>query len=429
MYIFIKLISFPTFHLSMKPYIISLFLSVLTTIVVYGQSTDLSSDELFSRARTSAFDSKDYPKAIELIKQAIDQSPDYTDLHVFLGRLYTWSDKIDSASYVFDNLHSKKVKVEDFYLAYGYLLYWNNVNEKAQQIIDEGIKEHPSSEDLLLLHARYNYGIKSYQEAEKSVNRLLEINPKNTDANSLAQNLKSYTAKNAISINYDFTHFDKQFEDNWHILGIGYKRATSFGSILFKANYANKFADNGLQFEIEAYPRINKIFYLYVGAGYSDNVGIFPKYRTGISVYANLPNSFEGEIGYRQLNFSNNIWLYTASIGKYYQNLWFNLRTYLSPDSENISHSYTGTVRYYLKGANDYLGFQIGTGISPEENRNNLLIENSFKLKTYKIGANYNFSIQKRNLLNISATYFNQEYKPLEKGNQYDLSIGYSRIF
>lgn len=93
------------------------------------------------------------------------------------------------------------MKDEDFYLAYGYLLYWNNINHKAQSIINEGLIEHPTSEDILLLHSKFNYGIKNYQEAENSVNRLLEINPKNTDANSLAQNLKSYTAKNAISIN------------------------------------------------------------------------------------------------------------------------------------------------------------------------------------------------------------------------------------
>lgn len=413
----------------MKPYIISLILSVLSTIALYGQSDDLTSDELFTHARAAAFESKDYSKAIGLIKEAIQKSPDYADLHIFLGRLYTWSDKIDSATYVFVNMHNKNVKAEDFYLAYGYMLYWNNINQKAAKIINEGLQEHPSSEDLLVLHSKFNYGIKQYGEADKSVTRLLQINPKNTEANSLAQNLKDYTAKNAVSIQYDFTHFDKQFADDWHIVGLSYKRATSLGSIIFKANYANKFADNGVQFELEAYPRISKMFYLYVGAGYSENVGIFSKYRTGVSLFANLPNSFEGEIGYRQLYFSNNIWLYTASIGKYYQNLWFNLRTYLSPGQNNISHSYTGTVRYYLKGANDYIGFQAGTGISPEENRNNLFMEDAFKLKTYKIGANYNFSVQKRNLINISATYFNQEYRPAEKGNQYDFSIGYSRIF
>src|SRR5690606_12252623 len=136
-----------------------------------------------------------------------------------------------------------------------------------------------------------------------------------------------------------------------------------------------------------------KTFYLYVAAGYSDNVGLFPKYRTGVSIYANLPKSFEAEAGYRQLHFSNDIWMYTLSVGKYYKDFWFNLRTYLTPDSNNISHSYTGTVRYYTKGKDDYFAFMAGTGISPEENRNNLLNNETFKLKTFKIGAEYNVSV------------------------------------
>ena len=90
--------------------------------------------------------------------------------------------------------------------------------------------------------------------------------------------------------------------------------------------------------------------------------------------------------------------MYTAAVGKYYKNFWFNLRTYITPDSNNISHSYTGTVRYYTKGAQDYFAFQIGTGISPEEYRNNLLENETFKFKTFKIGAEYNFSYRSVNL-------------------------------
>jgi YaiO family outer membrane protein len=121
--------------------------------------------------------------------------------------------------------------------------------------------------------------------------------------------------------------------------------------------------------------------------------------------------------------------MYTASVGKYYQNFWFNLRTYLTPGEKNISQSYTGTVRYYTKGANDYFGFSAGTGLSPEENRNNLLDNASYKLKTFKVGAEYNFSVKQSNLFSISGTYYNQEFRPKERGNQLDIILGYIRKF
>lgn len=394
-----------------------------------GQETALTADELFAKARIQAFDQKNYAEAIKTSKQALQQAPDYTDISIFLGRLYTWSDQIDSARAIFEILNAQNARDEDLYLAYASLEYWNDKSSKAIMLVDKGLSLHPTSQDLLLLKTKINYSSNAYESAEKSIDDLLKINPKHSEARALAKSIQEYTAKNAIGLNYNFVNFDKQFDDNWHIVALSYKRATPLGSVIFKTNFANKFADNGLQFEVEAYPRLSKIFYLYVAAGYSNNVGIFPKYRSGVSLYANLPHSFEGELGYRQLYFSDNIWMYTASIGKYYQNLWFNLKTYITPSQENISQSYAGTIRYYTKGANDYVGFLIGTGLSPEENRNNLLDNSIYKLKTFKIGAEYNFSLNRTNLFSLSSTYYNQEFRPNEKGNQIDITVGYIKTF
>lgn len=402
-------------------------LLLLLPFNAYSQQ-DLSSDELFVKARTAAFDEKDYTKSIELAKQALQKSPNYTDISVFLGRVYTWNKDIEAARAVFEDLGKRDVRDEDYFIAYASLEYWNDNNAKAVEITDKGLTYHPQSEALWLLKARAYYSDQKYTESEEAIKSLLAINPKNTEAISLAVKINDLAAKNAISVTYNYSHFDKQFSDDWHIASVGYKRVTPIGSVILRGNYANKFAENGTQIELEAYPRLSKMFYLYVGAAYSNDVGIFPKYRTGVSVNANLPHSFEAEIGYRQLYFSNNIWMYTASVGKYYKNFWFNIRTYITPDNKNISHSYTGTVRYYTKSAQDYFAFQIGTGISPEESRNNLLENETFKLKTFKVGAEYNFSI-KKNLFSVGTMYFNQEYRPNEKGNQFDITLGYTRKF
>lgn len=388
-----------------------------------------STDELFSKAREQAFEKKNYPEAIKLTKEALQKSPDYTDISVFLGRLYTWSDQIDSARMVFKRLDERHVENEDFYLAYASLEYWNDQPQQALAIVDKGLTYSPNSEDLLYLKARIDYSEDKYEDADKTLSRLLALNTKHTEGRALAKRIQEYTSKNALGLSYNFSHFDKQFEDNWHIISASYRRRTAIGSVIFKTNYANKFASNGLQFELEAYPRISKMFYMYVGAGYSNHVGIFPNYRSGASLYANLPKSFEGELGFRQLYFSSNLFMYTASVGKYYQNYWFNLRTFITPADKNVSHSYTGTVRYYTGGANDYLSFMAGTGISPDDSRSYLLGDRTYKLKTFKVGAEYNFSIKRTNLFSIGSTYFNQEYKVNEKGNQIDFSVSYTKTF
>ncbi|CAD0218677.1 YaiO family outer membrane beta-barrel protein [Chryseobacterium sp. D764] len=410
----------------MKRYSTFLF-ALLFPITMYSQQ-NLSADELFLKARTAAFEQKDYPASIALAKEALEKAPNYTDISVFLGRLYTWNKDLVSARAIFEELGKREIQDEDYFLAYASLEYWNDQNTKAIEIIDKGLSYHAKSETLLLLKAKVYFGKDNYEEADKAVSTLLFINPKNTEARALAVRINELTSKNAIGIVYNYSHFDKQFDNDWHIVGVSYKRVTPIGSVIVRGNYANKFAEGGTQIELEAYPRLSKMFYLYVGGGYSDDVGLFPKYRTGVSLNANLPHSFEAELGYRQLYFSSSIWMYTAAIGKYYKNFWFNLRTYITPDSKNISHSYTGTVRYYTKGAQDYFAFQIGTGISPEENRNNLLENETFKLKTFKIGGEYNFSYHS-NLFSVGTMYYNQEYRPGEKGNQFDITLGYTRKF
>lgn len=402
-------------------------LALLFPVTMYGQQ-NLTADELFAKARTTAFEQKDYTTSIALAKEALEKAPNYTDISVFLGRLYTWNKDLASARAVFEDLGKRGVQDEDYFLAYSSLEYWNDQNTKAIEIIDKGLSYHPKSEALLLLKAKVYFGMDHYEEADQAVKTLLSINPKNTEARALAVRINDLSSKNAVGIVYNYSHFDKQFDDDWHIVGVSYKRVTPIGSVILRGNYANKFAQGGTQIELEAYPRLSKMFYLYVGGGYSDDVGLFPKYRTGVSLNANLPHSFEAELGYRQLYFSNSIWMYTAAVGKYYKNFWFNLRTYITPDSKNISHSYTATVRYYTKSAQDYFAFQIGTGISPEENRNNLLENETFKLKTFKVGAEYNFSYR-TNLFSVGTMYYNQEFRPGEKGNQFDITLGYTRKF
>lgn len=405
----------------------SFLLLLLLPLTMNGQQ-NLTADELFAKARTTAFEQKDYATSITLAKEALEKSTDYTDISIFLGRLYTWTKDLSSARAVFEELGKKEVKDEDYFLAYASLEYWNDQNAKAIEIIDKGLSYHPQSEALWLLKAKVYSGNNEYTEAEKVLDSLLSLNPKNTEARALASKIKELSSKNAVGIIYNYSHFDKQFDHDWHIVGLSYKRVTSLGSVILRGNYANKFGQGGTQIELEAYPRLSKMFYLYVGGGYSDDVGLFPKYRTGVSLNANLPHSFEAELGYRQLYFSNSIWMYTAAVGKYYKNFWFNLRTYITPDSKNISHSYTGTVRYYTKGAQDYFAFQIGTGISPEEYRNNLLENETFKLKTFKVGAEYNFSFR-THLFSVGTMYYNQEFRPDEKGNQFDITLGYTRKF
>ena len=148
---------------------------------------------------------------------------------------------------------------------------------------------------------------------------ILRTDPKNTAARAISQRIRENSSKNKIGLSYDFVHFDEQFSDPWQLASFDYGRQTKFGSVSARINYANRFKSEGLQFEVDAYPKLSPMFYTYVSGGYSTD-GIFPNYRAGFSLYANLPASFEADAGFRLLRFDDNTWSYTLALGKYYKN-------------------------------------------------------------------------------------------------------------
>jgi len=407
-----------------------LFLFVCSIKMVSAQN-GLSSDELFQQARKAAFDQKDYTKAVALSKQALAKSPDYSDIRVFLGRVYTWTDKTDSARAEFNMVLSKHPDNEDAAFAYGSLEYWNNNSPKALQLVQDGLKSHPQSKDLLLLKAKVLNDLKRFSEANTTLDTLIKQDPTNSDARALAARVRDNSSVNKIGITYDYIHFDKQFNAPWQLASIEYGRQTGMGSIIGFINYANRFNTNGVQYEIDAYPHISKTFYAYVSGGYSGDVGVFPQSRAGFSLYANLPSSFEGEVGFRYLHFTGDTWIYTASVGKYIGNFWLNFRTYLTPSNSSISQSYSVHVRYYTGGADDYLSLGVGTGISPDDPKDiNLLnSSNNYKLTSNNVSAALYHSFKRLNVFFITASLDNQEYKFDTRGNQLDIGVGYLRRF
>lgn len=414
-----------------------LFLCVFSLTTGFAQDT-LSSDELFINARTAAFDEDDYPKAIRITKQALEISPDYADIRIFLGRLYTWTDEVALARQEFNRVIQTNPGYEDAHLAYGYLEYWNDNDEKALEIIQLGIEKNPKSKGLLMLKAKILDNMERFAEANETLDEILLFAPNFSEARAFSQKIKDLSSKNQIGVNYDFVYFDERFSDPWHLASISYGRSTSLGSITGRLNYANRFTNNGVQFEVDAYPRISNTFYTYVSGGISEKGGIFPRYRAGFSLYANLPKSFEADAGFRFLSFSEATWIYTASIGKYYSNYWFNLRTYLTPSNKAISKSISLNIRYYLAGADDYLSFGIGTGLSPDNpenyflfDENNELIGSSKaeKLNSTNISLGYRKSFKRTNVFSIKVGAENQEYKLDEKGYQLSIGVGYNKRF
>jgi YaiO family outer membrane protein len=408
-----------------------LFVFLLLAIGLNASAQDIdttSSDGLFQAARKAAFDGKNYELAKHYLYKALSISPDYADLKIFLGRIHTWTDQKDSARYYFSSVLKTKPDYEDASVGYADLEYWNDNNQKALTIVDSGLIYHPNSVDLLVRKAKIQDVMRDYAGADRTIQKIFSIDKNNTEARSLATRVKEQSTKNKFGISYDFVYFDRQFSDPWHLSSFEYTRQTGIGSVTARINYANRFKEGRFQYEMDAYPRLSKTFYSYINVGYSETPGVFPKWRGGFSLYANLPKSFEADLGFRYLYFSGDpAWIYTGSVGKYYKSWWFNLRAYLTPAtySNAVSTSFSGTARYYYGGADDWFGFSAGYGISPDDRVNSIQFATNQQLVSYKAGAAFKKKVSRFSVIGTDINWMNQEYLPDTNGNQYQFSISW----
>lgn len=404
-------------------------ISLIAISAITKGQRQLTSDELFKAARIAAFEEKDDNKAKQLAMLALTQSPKYSEIEVFLGRLYSWNKQYDTALYHFQKVLIYAPANEEASIAYTDLEYWNDNYNKALSVCNNGLVANPASADLWLRKAKILNALKQYTAASVITDKLLKLNKHNTAALALASSLKDVAIANKIGVSYDYTYFDKQFSQPWHLASIGYSRYTKMGTVSANVNYAQRFGNSGWQGELDAYPRISKTFYGYVSFGYSPGKTVFPKYRAGFSLYANLPRSYEAEVGIRYLNFGTSTYVYTAYIGKYYSNFLFGARTYVTPGAAGASQSYGLLTRYYFKGADDYVGLAVGSGISPDDRTTSIQYNNKNRLTSRQASLAFNHSIAKVNIISLKAGCISQQYKADETGTQLNISIGLQRRF
>ncbi len=388
-----------------------------------------NADELYTAARKAAFEDKDYTQAISYCNKALELAPGYTEIILFKARLLAWNKQPDSARVYYNKALRQKPAMEEAYIALADFEYWNHNDSLVIPILDSGLHYNPQSASLLLRKAKAYDRARAYRNAIMLTDSVLALDRNNTEARALSQKLRDAVSKNSIGLKYDYVTFDKQFPDPWHLININYTRQTRLGPATLNVNYANRFGKKGLQLEAEAYPRISKTFYTYIDLGYSADVGIFPKWRGGFSLYANLPAAFEAEAGIRYLYFTENKLLYTLYAGKYLGSFLVGARTYLTPTSSTISQSYSILGRYYYRSADEYIGLEAGYGISPDERAIAYLLNTGYKFTTYRAGIDFRYAIRKASIITFNASVINQEYLPGTKGNQFQAGVGYIHRF
>ncbi len=395
--------------------------SYLVLLLFFCSLSSLSAqgvDELFAQARTKAF-AGEREAARELCSQILDKSPNYHDVRILLGRTYAWDKQYEAGRIALQQVLDNKPSYKDAIHALSDLELWAGNQKQSLEVLNNGLAHHPTAIDLLLKKGKLQVKLEERKGAIKTYKKILTLDPEHQEAKDKLKTLQKTDLKNAINISGKYqTHTD--VFGNFYLGSISYKRKTGMGSIIARANFANKFQRNAWQAEIDFYPRLGKGIYAWFNYGYS-NTSLFPNHRLAGELFLGLPKAKEISLGFRQLHFGNNnrTTIYSASFTQYKGNYMFLLRGNLTPKEVGSSKSASLSIRRYYQ-AKHFWAISAGAGFSPADFRIQsnvgLIVEKPYFFRAQSASFQYQRPLNKQHILNGGIALIRQETS-FQRGN------------
>lgn len=383
------------------------------TVIIITNKTDV--DALFKQARNLAGTS-DNEQARRICLKILEKRPEYYDVRVFLARTYAWEKDFENAR---TELGKVLIEKENDYEALSTLIdveMWSVNYDVANEYLKLALTLYPTSEELLIKKAKNQIRQENTESAAITLRKVLDLNPGNKAALNLMVSLSADRLNNQFQVSYDSDFFDKIYKPQQQIsASIG--RSFRFGSVIMRGNAANRFDNQGIQYEVETYMHFTKSSYTNATFGTSTSK-IYPELNYALEIYQRLPWSFELSGGMRYLKFTTGTSVFTASLSNYFKSYWISGRAYITPRGlstlrdgsfiKNASQTYQFRLRRYLEDADHFAGIRLGYGDSPDL-RPWLLNEN-VRLTTLQVGLEVQRRAFGRYFIQGDVNYANQEF-------------------
>lgn len=361
-------------------------------------------DTSFLTARELAF-SGERQVARDTLKRILTVYPEYTDVRCLLAKTYSWDNDYEEARLQFNRITSDDKYNKDVWIgAIKNEQYAKNLNI-ALGLCNKALIHLEDDPELLNLKAKILEQIEA-QQLLQNVLKETKIEDPTTQVITL------YTQGEV---------FDEQL-DPMYFGALEYKKEASWGVLIPRLNFNRRFNINGVQAEVDAYPRFNKTLSGYFNYGYSGSQ-IFPRHRIGGEVLKELPKAMEVSLGFRHLSFdADDATILTGTFGIYRGNYYAVLRPYVIPDSrKGLGVSGNLLVRRYLKDGNNFLGMNLVYGFDTELNQfivdGELLAETLLYLEAQRFRLEYQFTNREGNNLYKANIGVNRQELAFSSGN------------
>lgn len=411
----------------MNRYLLSLFLVFITASNALSQEiTETNTDKIYELARKE-YQNGDYKLSLAYTRRGLDLAPAYHDIRILQVRnllaleRYTLADEdldylLLNAPHYIDVPPLVQQRINHYKDPQEALIFLERITAIYPQHISLEIKKA----DLLFKTQQTN-------KARELAKQLIEKEISGAER-YLLQNILNRTIKNRLGMNYQYIGFSEEYSRKkpWSTFSLEYQRTIGSTAVIGRTTFTDRRYDEGMLYEIEAYPMFSDRFYAFANIGFSDAL-IFPDFRSSLSLYYNFAKVFEAEVGSRLQAFGSNNYLtaiagLTAYSGKFY----LNSRLFLGPERNGqFLQNYQFNTRYYLKNTENYLLLRLGSGISPDETSlSTLLLENPTLEAWYgNLGINKTFGIH--HIVKAGVGLLHEDITAQRSGTQFTGNLGY----
>ncbi len=324
-------------------------------------------DDPVAQARQLAYSGKEHRgQALTMLKQVLEQDPDDSEARVLYGTVLSWEGRYDESREQLKRVLASKPDHSDALPALINVEFWSGHPGNAELLARDALTRQPDQINLLLVQAKALYRLNRNREAVAVLDHVLSLDHANQDARRMRREITTTTLKNEVLISHSYDWFSDgrngQLETTF-----SFKSPTPYGSVIGRINRADRFSEVDYQGEVDFYPHFRSGTYGYLNVGYAVHGTLYPSYRVGGDLFQSIPHGFEISGGYRRLEFSSGVDIYTFSLAKYFHNWLFTGRGFIVPGDPGTSGTALFSARYFLgsEGLHDYLEFRYSHGASP----------------------------------------------------------------
>lgn len=372
--------------------------------------------------------SGDSKKAQTILEAVVSENPLYVEANQLLARTYSWNGVYDKARLKFNALLSKSKEDNNLWVAAIKNEIYAGSNATALGLANKALVHLQDAEIVRLRNIAFEavqntkyqkLGWHNTEEKQTTKRKNKENGSKTKNHNKKSESKQE--PKNRIAISNAVTIFNERY-DPMHFSSISYKRKTKFGSIIPRLNYSSRAGRQGVQYDLDLYPKFAKGFYAYLNYGYS-SATIYPKHKMGGDIYMSLPGSFEFSAGARHIiTRTRNVTGISNSFGHYRGNYYFSLRSLVTPKPGGLTRvSGNLLVRKYTRNSENYMGFTAGIGVSPELRQffsdDQLLAETVFFIETQRLNLEYQFTNKQNKTIYKTRLGLRRQEISLDSGN------------